>query len=511
MLSYSKGQIMYNQKPADKPNVLFIISDDQGAWAMNCAGTPEIVTPNLDRLAQEGTRLENFFCASPVCSPARASLLTGRIPSQHGVQDWLRSGSVDGDLMEQLGINNKYGGYEYERQPIKYLEGQRTYTDVLAENGYELALSGKWHLGHSMLPQHGFKHWTTIGKGGAVYNAPDVIEHGTIEIKDEYITTLFTDRALDYMDTMQDTGNPWYMHVAYTAPHSPWNWDQHPDKWIEHYKDCEFESIPDIPDHPDLTVQPHYGLPARREDLVGYFAAVSAMDEEIGRILDYLDESGQAENTVIIFMSDNGMCMGHHGVWGKGNGTFPQNMYEESVKVPCIIKLPQGDAPRGQVRDELVGACDIYETIIALTHSVDAVDQERPGPGKDFSWILTGDAGEGREELVSVCEEYGPVRMIRTQTHKYVHRYPYGPHELYDLTADPGELTNLYDDPASEALLMTLRKQLDAFYVQYVDPEIDGALQPNTGFGQLTPLGKGQTRRERFAFEDRQQTVKQQK
>ena len=134
------------------PNVLFILSDDQGPWALNCAGTKELETPNLDRLAREGTRLENFFCASPVCSPARASLLTGRMPSQHGVQDWLRSGSVDRELMERLGIKNPYGGYGDERKPIRYLDGERTYTDVLAENGYELALSGKWHLGDSMQP-----------------------------------------------------------------------------------------------------------------------------------------------------------------------------------------------------------------------------------------------------------------------------------------------------------------------------------------------------------------------
>ena len=491
------------------PNVLFILSDDQGPWALNCAGTKELETPNLDRLAREGTRLENFFCASPVCSPARASLLTGRMPSQHGVQDWLRSGSVDRELMERLGINNPYGGYVDERKPIQYLDGERTYTDVLAENGYELALSGKWHLGDSMQPQHGFKHWTTIGKGGAVYTAPDVIEHGTIEIKDEYLTTLFTDRALDYMEQMRETENPWYMHVAYTAPHSPWNWDQHPKRWIDHYKDMTFDSIPDVPDHPDGVTGAMYGLPARQEALVGYFAAVSAMDEEIGRLLDYLDETGQAENTLIVFMSDNGMCMGHHGVWGKGNGTFPQNMYEESVKVPCIIKLPEGlAAPRGQVREELAGACDIYPTLLALTGCEDEDQRQVVRPGQNFSWILNGEDGESREALVTVCEEYGPVRMFRTETHKYIHRYPYGPHELYDLTADPGEVNNLYDDAGSEEILLSLRSQLEAFFAQYADPDLDGALQPNTGLGQLTRLQRGEAGRERFGGEDQQRTVR---
>ena len=111
-----------------KPNIVFILSDDQGAWAMGCSGNEEIITPNLDRLAAEGMRFENFFCESPVCSPARASLLTGRIPSQHGVHDWIRD-------------DNK------KQEDIEYLAGQTAYTDILAQEGYVCGLSGKWHLG----------------------------------------------------------------------------------------------------------------------------------------------------------------------------------------------------------------------------------------------------------------------------------------------------------------------------------------------------------------------------
>ncbi len=124
----------------DRPNVLFILSDDHGLWALGCAGNPEIRTPNLDRLADEGTRFERFFCASPVCSPARASLLTGRIPSQHGVHDWIREGNVGEGAVE-------------------YLTGQRGYTEILAGHGYRCGLSGKWHLGDSQVPQKGFAHW----------------------------------------------------------------------------------------------------------------------------------------------------------------------------------------------------------------------------------------------------------------------------------------------------------------------------------------------------------------
>ena len=164
---------------------------------MHCAGTPELHTPNLDRIAAAGMRFDDFFCASPVCSPARASLLTGTIPSAHGVHDWLRSGNVDGEKFAAQGKENPYGGYVSERKPIAYLEGQTAYTDILAENGYRCALSGKWHLGDSVQMQHGFSKWYTIGKGGAFYYHPDIVENGNITVEHgKYITEIITDKAL---------------------------------------------------------------------------------------------------------------------------------------------------------------------------------------------------------------------------------------------------------------------------------------------------------------------------
>ncbi len=142
-------------KDTRTPNIIFILSDDQGAWAMGCAGNDELTTPNLDRLAVTGIRFENFFCASPVCSPARASILTGQIPSQHGVQDFLRAG------------NSRF--LPEDRLEIEYLAGRRSYVETLAENGYDCALSGKWHLGNSGLPQLGFDYWNAHARGGGNY------------------------------------------------------------------------------------------------------------------------------------------------------------------------------------------------------------------------------------------------------------------------------------------------------------------------------------------------------
>ena len=270
-----------------QPNILFILSDDQGAWAMHCAGTPELITPSLDRLANEGMMLTSFFCASPVCSPARASLLTGRMPSAHGIHDWLRSGNLSAEVC--AGLDNPYSNAD-EREPIAYLDGIPAFTDELARAGYTCALSGKWHMGDSMKPQHSFSRWYTIGKGGCCYYHPDVVEDGRISMRHgEYVTDLFTDNALKYLDKLAAQPEPFFLSVNYTAPHAPWGEEHHPSKYLDMYRNCDFASIPDVPDHENMTTGPVYGTPRRRENLTGYFAAITAMDAGIGRLLDRLD------------------------------------------------------------------------------------------------------------------------------------------------------------------------------------------------------------------------------
>lgn len=488
-----------------KPNFLFILSDDQGAWAMHCAGTPEFYTPNLDRIAESGMRFENFFCVSPVCSPARASLLTGKIPSAHGVLDWIRSGNVDGEKFAAQGKENPYGtGYRYERTPIAYLEGQTAYTDILARNGYTCALSGKWHLGDSVTPQHGFRKWYTLGLGGCCYYHPDIVEEGRIHIEHgHYVTELLTDKALEYLDEMSREEKPFYLAVHYTAPHSPWEREQHPSEWIDHYENCAFESIPDVPDHPDLLTGPVYGTERRKVNLRGYFAAVSAMDRQIGRLLDALEEKGLAGNTIVIFTADNGMSMGQHGIWGKGNGTFPMNMYDSAVKVPFMISWP-GRIPAGIVNEAMASGYDMFPTILELAGIENPVEKELPG--KSFAECVmstgaerpeekgrrnkeAGAASDADDEAVVIYDEYGPVRMIRSREWKYIHRYPYGKHELYHLSEDPGEERNLYSQSEYMDMVLKLRRQMEKWFQQYVDPGIDGTKEGVTGSGQICRPG----------------------
>ena len=219
----------------DPPNILFILTDDQGPWALGCAGNREIRTPNLDRLAASGMRFANFFCASPVCSPARATLLTGRIPSRHGVHDWLRAG-------------NTTARYEPEREGklIEYLEGQPGYTDFLARAGYTCGLSGKWHLGNAHRPQKGFSYWHVHAKGGGPYYHAPMIRGGDVYEEPRYVTDVITDNALAFLEERRRAGGPFYLGVHYTAPHSPWERKHHPaDIYDEYHAGCPFASVPD--------------------------------------------------------------------------------------------------------------------------------------------------------------------------------------------------------------------------------------------------------------------------
>ena len=448
------------------PNVVFILTDDQGPWAAGCYGNPEIRTPNIDRLAATGVRFDNFFCSSPVCSPARASLLTGKIPSQHGVHDWIRDGNMPPGA-------------------VSYLEGQRTYTETLAEHGYRLGLSGKWHLGDSLTPQSGFTHWFVHQRGGGRYNDAPMVADGRAVTEPGYVSDVITDDALRFIDRAGDA--PFYLGVHYTAPHSPW--EGHPQDIVNSYDDCPFRSCPQEPMHPWATSLTRNCL-GNREMLKGYFAAVTAMDLNVGRILDRLDERGLRQDTLIVFTSDNGFSCGHHGFWGKGNGTFPLNMYENSVKVPMIMSHP-ARLPQATSAGAMMSQYDVMPTLLAylgVGQSPRGADEPEL-PGTSFVRVLEGEAAEAREDIV-VYDEYGPVRMIRTREWKYVHRYPYGAHELYDLTADPDERNNLIDERSRRPVVGELRDRLTRWFDRYVDPRLDGTRFPVSGSGHRDRIGR---------------------
>lgn len=446
-------------------NVVFILSDDQGYWSLGCTGNKEIKTPNIDRLAKEGMLFDNFFCASPVCSPARASLLTGCIPSQHGVHDWLKN--------------------DNERQSaIEYLAGQYSYTKALSDFGYDCALSGKWHLGASSKPQQGFTHWYCHQGGGGPYYGAKLYKNGELYQEDGYVTDAITDDAVEFLDSRKENTTPFYLYVGYTAPHSPWL-KNHPKEYTDLYEDCPFDSVPDLPRNPNSVWLTDEVNKDRRGNLIGYYAAITAMDAGIGRILDKLDEMGLAEDTLVVFTADNGFSCGHHGFWGKGNATFPINMYEESVKVPFIARQKGKIAPNTRC-DALVSAYDYMPTLLEYLDVPYKKDISRPGVS--FAPVLRGEEFKQHEDIV-VFDEYGPNRMIRNKQFKYVIRYPYGPNELYDLEKDPKETKNLLEENGFEKLEQSMRYRLEQWFYKYVNPEIDGAKEAVYGCGQIGLAG----------------------
>lgn len=468
------------KKNAVPKNIIMIISDDQGAWALGCAGNKDVITPNIDSLAKNGVRFENFFCTSPVCSPARASLLTGRIPSQHGIHDWLENSTA-------------------ERKEIEYLENQNSYVDILSDAGYVCGLSGKWHMGASHKPQKGFSHWFAHESGGGPYYAAPMYKDGELYTETNYITDVITDDAIQFINDNKDA--PFYLHVGYTAPHSPWL-NNHPKEYTDLYQECLFESVPQPEKmHPDsiyLTKEVQQDVTG---NLIGYFASITAMDYNIGRIINQLNELDLREETLIIFTSDNGFNCGHHGFWGKGNGTFPINLFDTSVKVPFIISYPP-TLKKGTVSEKLVSAYDFRPTILDLLNLPDFPDINLPG--KSFAHHLyDGFTEENNEnDHIFILDEYGPNRMVRNKEFKLIKRYPYGPDEFYDLREDPDENDNKFYDSKYQSIIKEMTMKLSEWFLTYANPEIDGSRESVFGSGQKNLAGTWSKGKQSYVLDD---------
>jgi choline-sulfatase len=309
-----------------------------------------------------------------------------------------------------------------------------------------------------------------------------------------YVTDKITDNAVSFLEQQFDSDAPFYLGVHYTAPHSPWDRPNHPkDLYDAYFTNCPFDSTPRLPIHPwQISSAPcGYDEPTRRAILSGYFAAVTAMDMNVGRLVDWLEAQRLRENTLVIFSGDNGMNMGHHGIYGKGNGTFPMNMFDTSVKVPVVISRP-GAVPQGIVNDELLSHYDVLPTLLEYVGLPNP--QAQTLPGRSFAPLLRGGCLSGREHVI-VFDEYGPVRMIRSREWKYIHRYPYGPHEFYDLANDPDEAHNRIDSSEHRACIAEMKGALDAWFLRYADPAVDGAREPVAGKGQMGwagPAGRGE-------------------
>lgn len=427
-----------------RPNIVMFMTDDHGAWALGAYGCSDIRTPNIDRLASGGARFTRAFACTPVCSPSRMTYLTGCLPSRHGVQDWLRPEDSFGEKTR------------------RWLEGHPTFSEVLARNGYRLGMSGKWHMGDDENAQAGFTWWNTVPGGGGTYRDPEFVKNGRRLKGTGYKTDIVADGALEFLDSAKDS--PFFLYAPFYAPHTPY--DYQPDAYREPYADSTFPCFPDAPPNPwqNPGLKQHHG---NRASKLAYSALITGVDHNVGRIVARLDELGIRDNTLIIFTADQGWNAGHHGVWGKGNGTWPFNMYEESIRVPLIWNFPGSIRP-GQVLAPMVSSYDFFPSILDYA-GIDA-PRDSKRVGRSYAPQLRG---ERPAMLNRLYFEYSFVRAVRTENLKFVQRSKEWPSELYDIEADPGETRNVIDDPSYRKQLGVLRRDLDRFFERAGAPPID--------------------------------------
>lgn len=432
-------------------NIVVIFNDDHGQWALGSYGNRELKTPTLDYLAETGVQMENAFTPTPICSPARACFLTGRLPSQHGVHDY-------------LAFSDKYASSRW------WLKNETTLAELLSQAGYQTGMYGKWHLGNDVQPQAGFDNWFSLG-GRFPINRCGLYpysENGQIKEISGYKTPIITDKAIEFLHNRAEA-KPFFLYVAYRATHGPWR--DHPERSVERYRQGAFGDVPQDEMYPFgrqvlASTTPTRATP--REALAQYYASVSRIDEATGRLLDELEALDLREDTLVVYTSDHGLCCGHHGIWGKGNATLPLNMVEESIRIPLIFNQP-GRLFGGQRRREFVDHLDLFQTLLDYA-GIDLPDKmTNYYPGRSFLPFLenSGVISNWRNFQFG---EYGNLRMIRTETHKLVRRYPDGPCELFDLRADPRETINLFADPAHQALVQQLTARIDDHFGKYEDP-----------------------------------------
>jgi arylsulfatase A-like enzyme len=432
-------------------NVVLIMTDNQGAWTLGCYGNPDVRSPNIDRLAAEGARFTRAFSSNAVCSPTRATYLTGLIPSQHGVHCFLSAGEP------QVGLNAYCTISEF-----------RTLPRILSESGYACGLSGKWHLGANLTPQEGFREWITMPHGATrTFHNADVIEEGKIRKEPKYLTELWTEHGVRFIENHRD--EPFFLFLSYNGPYGlgPSLLEPGEERYTRLYADQPLPSFPRETMHPWLHDNKAYlNNPAA---IRRYAAEVTAIDDGVGQILQTLQRLKLDEQTLVVLCADQGWLGGQHGIWGMGDHTRPFGAFDGMMQVPLLFRQP-GRIPAGKTIDQLVSNYDFMPSLLAYLGLGDKTPQKPRSPGRNYAPLLTGEPIEWNNEVFYEMEN---VRAVRTGEWKYVHRHRDGPDELYDLVNDPGELKNLHGEMAQLDQERQLVRRLDEFFNQFADPKYD--------------------------------------
>jgi arylsulfatase A-like enzyme len=444
------GPAVLSAAPARPVNLVFILTDNQGAWTLGCYGNRDIRTPHIDRLAAQGIRFTRALSSNPVCSPTRATFLTGLIPSQHGVHSFL-------DPKFMMGP-----------EAYNTLQEFRSLGEVLRDAGYVCGLSGKWHLGANLTPSEGFTTWTTKPDGHTTeFYDQNVIENGALRKEAGYTTDLWTRKGIEFLE--QNHTRPFFLFLAYNGPYALGGLMNHKarNRHAATYADQPMDSFPRDAMHPwqNQNKQFHNRVEAARR----VAAEVSGVDDGVGEIMATLDRLGLTANTLVVYTSDQGWMGGQNGIWGMGDHQRPVGAHELMMKVPFIFRQP-GKIPAGRTSDLLVSNYDFLPSVLGYLGLADRVPPAPKSPGRDFSPVLRGESVPWENV---VFYEFETCRAVRTDTHKLVLRHPSGPHELYDMRADPQERMNLYGQPGLDPLRRDLQARLETFFRTYSDPQYD--------------------------------------
>lgn len=453
LLALSLGLALSSQA-ATKPNVLFILCDDLRPAALGCYGSKHVKTPNIDRLAGEGVLFANTFCTTSLCSPSRASILSGLYAHTHGV-------------------TNNF---------TEYPASMPSFPGLLHDNGYATSYFGKYHMGEENdEPRPGFDTFVTHKGQGKYFDTEWNIE-GKRQVIPGYYTTVVTDLAMDWLKK-QSTDKPWCLFLGHKAPHSFYT----PEPKYEHTFDDVKVPYPATAFHLDdkpawMKQRLHtwhgiYGplfewrkkFPDDRPEAVkdfenmvhGYWGTILSVDDSVARLRAWLEETKQLDNTIIVFMGDNGLLEGEHGMVDK------RTAHEASIRIPLVVRYPQL-APKAKVVPQQVLTVDMADSLLELC-GAPALPKTH---GKSWVKLVKDNDPEWRTSWFYHYNyekqfPYTPnVRAVRTDDWKYIH-YPHGDGspdkhmaELYDLNNDPGETKNLINEPKADAKIAELKAEL---------------------------------------------------
>ena len=438
-----------------RPNVVVIMTDNHGAWTLGCYGNQDIRTPHIDRLAREGTLFSRAFASNPVCSPTRATFLTGLLPSQHGVHCFLRGGRL------QVGPEARNTLADFTSLP-----------EVLNDVGYSCGLVGKWHLGDNLQPQEKLDdYWITMPHGGtSTFYGAQIIENGKLRTEPKYLTDLWTEHAVNFIEQSKDADRPFFLFLSYNGPYALGRLllREGRNRHAAYYADKELPSFPREPTHPwQFSNRDFINNPAAIRRVA---TEVSGVDDGVGQVMGTLAKYGLDDNTIVIFLGDQGWEGGHGGFFGMGDHTRPLTARDGMLRIPMIWRHP-GKVPGGQESDLMVANYDVLPTLLSYLNLGDKMPAEPKSPGRDFAALLHGQAVDTWND--EVFYDFENTRAIRTANWKYIHRHPNGPHELYDLSGDRQEQNNLVQNERHAARRVELKQRLDGFYDRYANPKYD--------------------------------------